>query len=88
MCGMLMLSSCIISTDNIMLQSRHRHLRNRRGFSVAFSNGLSVVFSSGISLDSGVVRRTVTFPVDFPGMLPMDRRCHVPMVFHSCDFWC
>ena len=33
--------------DNI-LHTRNRHLRNQRGFSVAFVNGLTVVFSNGI----------------------------------------
>ena len=71
-----------------ILHTRNRHLRNHRGFSVAFSNGLSVAFSNAISLFSGIFRRIITFPVDVPRICPMDFQWYSPVEFHVCDFRC
>ena len=69
------------------LHTRNRHLRNHRGFPVAFSNGFSVTFSNGFSLCSGMFQRIVTFPVDLYRKCSMDLQ-HFPLDFHFCEFWC
>ena len=57
-------------TNNIeILRTRNRHLRDHRGFPVAFSNGLSAAFSDESSTFGGVLQRIVTSPVDFAGYL-------------------
>ena len=50
-----------------ILQARHRHLRNRRRFSVACSDGSSVAFSKYVSLVRGIFQRIVTFSVNCTG---------------------
>ena len=50
------------------LHTRNQHLRNHRGFSVAFSDGCSVSFSNGISWFSRSFQRIVTCPADFTGI--------------------
>ena len=62
------------------LHARNRHLRNPRGFSVAFFNGNS--------LFSVISQRIVTCPVDFYWNGPMDFQWHFPTEFHFCEFWC
>ena len=56
-----------------ILHARNQHLRNHRGFSVAFPNGFSLVFSNVISLFSGILQRVVTIPVavDFHWKFPI-----------------
>ena len=68
--------------------ARNRHLRNHRGFPVAFSGGFPVAFSNGISLFSGMFQRIATCPVDVYCISPMDFQWHFQMEFHFCDFWC
>ena len=68
-------------------RNRDRHFGNRRGFSVAVSDGLSVAFSNGISLVGGISQSIVTCPVDFYWNCPIDFQWQFPMDFHVCDFW-
>ena len=44
-----------------ILHTRNQHLRNPRGFSVAFSNGCSIGFSNELSLVRGISRRILLF---------------------------
>ena len=66
----------------------NRHLRNHRGFSVAFSSGFSVAFSNGISLFSGIFQRFVPCPVDCYWNYPMIVQWHFPMDLFLFDCWC
>ena len=61
------------------MHTGNRHLKNHRGFSVAFSNGCSVVFSDGISLFSCMFKRIATCPVDVYWNFPIDVQCRFPM---------
>ena len=71
-----------------ILHTRNRHLRNQRGFSVAFSNGCPVAFSNIIALFSGISQRMTTFPVDFHWNHPMGCRWHLQMDSICCEIWC
>ena len=56
-------------TKGKISHTRNQHLRNHRGFSVAFSNELSLV--------SDMFQRIHTFPVDFHWNYPMDFQCNI-----------
>ena len=70
------------------MHTRNRHLRNQRGFSVAFSNGIPAAFSNIISFVRGTFHRIVTSPVDAHWNCLIDVQLHFPMDFRFCDFWC
>ena len=58
-----------------ILHTGNRHLRNHRGFSVAWANGLSVACSNIIVRVSGMFQRIVTCPVDL--LLELSNVCSV-----------
>ena len=74
------------STRDDRLHTRNRHLRKRRGFSVAFSNGLSVTVCNTCSFVSGMFQRIVTFPVDDHWNCPMDTRRNFATELYVCEF--
>ena len=71
------------------MHARNQHLRNHRGFSVAFSNEFSVAFSNGISFASGMFQRIINYPSGLS--LELSNGCsglHFPMEFDFCDVLC
>ena len=86
--GLLLWRSAYLQTyRGKRLHTRNRHLRKRRGFPVAFSNGFSLAFSDGINC-SVVYSKGFTFPVVFHWNCPTNCQRHSPTELHFCDFWC
>ena len=70
------------------LHTRNRHLRNRSGSSVAFSNGFPVACSNGCSLVQWRVSKDCRLFSGFRWSLSMNVQWHFPIGLHFCEFWC